>query len=83
MLASGKHCIVMADPGTEMYEFLQCVAILLPLGDIDACVEAIQRLRERSVNIDEDRRRNCLRQLDANTNLLRFLACTCANRGSI
>ncbi|MDR3414427.1 MAG: WcaI family glycosyltransferase [Formivibrio sp.] len=45
MLASGRHCIVMADAGTELHEFLQGAAILLKPGNIEECSEVILHLR--------------------------------------
>ena len=47
MLASGKPCIVMADQGTELYEFLGDGAILLPPGDGIALANAIAGILHR------------------------------------
>jgi len=44
MLASGKPCIVMADPGTELYEFLDDGAIILPPGDSLILADVIKRV---------------------------------------
>lgn len=41
MLASGKDCIVMADPGAELYEFLKGSVTLLPPGDAQILADGI------------------------------------------
>lgn len=55
MLASGKPCVVMADRGTEMYEFLAGAVYLVPCGDVaesvklfsSACCAVPERLSGR------------------------------------
>lgn len=42
MLASGKHCIVMADPGTELHDFLSGAVALIPSGDVGELTRAIK-----------------------------------------
>lgn len=44
MLASGRPCIVMANPHTEMYQTLGDSVVLTPAGDVDALVRAILRV---------------------------------------
>lgn len=46
MLASGKPCIVMADPGTELYEFLDGAVNLIPTGNLDVLVRALEHMAE-------------------------------------
>lgn len=72
MLASGKHCIVMANADTELYNFLHGVAELLPPGDVEACASAILRLRAQAPVIDNEKRQKCLQELDSKRNLKRF-----------
>jgi colanic acid biosynthesis glycosyl transferase WcaI len=43
MLASGKPILVTADPGTELYEFLDGTATLVPAGDSEAVAGAIRQ----------------------------------------
>ena len=52
MLASGKACIVMAERGTEMFEFLSDAAILVEPGDSVTLADAILALKSR-VNSDD------------------------------
>ena len=44
MLASGKPCIVMAEPGTELFDFLGDGAIILPPGDSAVLADVIERV---------------------------------------
>lgn len=44
MLASGKPCVVMADAGTEMYEFLGGTAELVPSGNAKALADIIKQI---------------------------------------
>ncbi len=50
MLASGRPCVVMADAGTELYEFLSGSAVLLPPGDAAALAAVIATICHRTVN---------------------------------
>jgi colanic acid biosynthesis glycosyl transferase WcaI len=72
MLASGKPCIVMADPGTELFEFLGDGAIILPPGDSLALSEAVRRVFRNVENVALGN--NCVRvaALDARQNLPAF-----------
>lgn len=47
MLASGKPMVVAADPGTELAEFLDGAAILIPPGDPEAMARALSQVGER------------------------------------
>ncbi len=44
MLASGKRILVTADPGTELHDFLDGIASLVPSGDSAAVAHEIGRL---------------------------------------
>jgi colanic acid biosynthesis glycosyl transferase WcaI len=49
ILASGRSVLVTADPGTELYDLLAGIAILVPAGDAQALAEAIKSAsRQRS-----------------------------------
>jgi colanic acid biosynthesis glycosyl transferase WcaI len=41
MLASGRHVLVTADPGTELYNFLRGTAVIVPAGDARCMAEEI------------------------------------------
>ena len=69
MLASGKPCIVMADPETELYEFLDGCAILLPSGDCAALAKAIKDVFHNNCFLPIERRQLVLSALDASKNL--------------
>jgi colanic acid biosynthesis glycosyl transferase WcaI len=74
MLASGKPCIVMADPGTELFEFLGDGAIVLPAGDSHLLAKAVERIfcEGKSVALGSNRER--IAALDAKYNLPAFKA---------
>jgi colanic acid biosynthesis glycosyl transferase WcaI len=74
MLASGKPCIVMADPGTELYEFLQGVVALLPPGDADALAKAVSALFRDPARQGAQPQIHDLSSLAAQHNLDRFKA---------
>ena len=44
MLASGKPCVVMAEPSTELFEFLGDGAIILPPGDSVVLADVVKRV---------------------------------------
>lgn len=69
MLASGKPCVVMADPSTELYEFLGDGAYILPAGDSAALAATISRLYHgvERTTLGDNRAR--LDALDASRNL--------------
>ena len=49
ILASGRSVLVTADLGTELYDLLFGIAILVPPGDVQALAEAIKSAsRQRS-----------------------------------
>jgi colanic acid biosynthesis glycosyl transferase WcaI len=73
MLASGRDILACADPGTEIYKFLQDVAIIVPSGNSGAMADAIRR------HAQADRRpvtqaHAKVALLDASVNLRRFAA---------
>lgn len=69
MLASGKPCIVMADTGTELYEFLADAALLSPAGNTSALCEAIISASVGKASGDTHRRFQAVSSLDAAKNL--------------
>ena len=44
MLASGRPLIVMADAGTELQQFLAGVSAVVPAGDVDGVVSALEAM---------------------------------------
>jgi colanic acid biosynthesis glycosyl transferase WcaI len=74
MLASGKPCIVMADPGTELYEFLGNGAIVLPQGDSLRLAQAVERVFSEGKSVDLSSNRERIAALDAKYNLPAFKA---------
>jgi len=74
MLASGKPSIVMADPGTELYDFLGSAAILLPCEDASALAELIQRMSRGDQSAVPEDNADLLAHLDARKNLPAFSA---------
>jgi colanic acid biosynthesis glycosyl transferase WcaI len=52
MLASGRPILVQADPGTELYDLLNGVAVLAPAGDVDGLMAAIADARTRPYDVD-------------------------------
>jgi colanic acid biosynthesis glycosyl transferase WcaI len=72
MLASGRPSIVMAEPGTELYDFLGNGSIVLPPGDSDGLAAAIMRLMDSpqaaSLAVNAER----IAALDARRNLPAF-----------
>ncbi len=69
MLASGRPCIVMADQGTELYDFLNGGAILLRPGDSVALARAISRSFERTEEVSLSGNDARLAALNAGENL--------------
>ncbi len=72
MLASGKRLVVTADPGTELHDFLDGVATLVPAGDSAALAGALRNLlragphdgaavRQRAAGLSKE---DCLRQFE-------------------
>ena len=54
MLASGRPSLVLADEGTELYEFLQGAVILIPPGDVSRLAIEIQKIAKGDAKIDCD-----------------------------
>lgn len=77
MLASGKPCIVMANPGTELYEFLEDAAHLIPPGDVQALVSAVKVLAEGESDMTLENRLHAAQQLRADKNLRLFSSLLC------
>lgn len=74
MLASGKPCIVMADPGTELYEFLGDGAIILPPGDGLLFAKAIEHIFGNGKSVVLGSNRGRIVALDAKHILSAFKA---------
>jgi colanic acid biosynthesis glycosyl transferase WcaI len=69
MLASGKQCIVMADPGTELYEFLGNGATILPPGDHLALAQAIRSSYMGGSSVPGEANSVRIAELDSRNNL--------------
>jgi putative colanic acid biosynthesis glycosyltransferase WcaI len=69
MLASGRPSIVMAEPGTELFEFLGDGAILLPPGDRVALVRTLKSLSDGVCPVTLGSNRDRIATLDARQNL--------------
>lgn len=81
MLASQKSCIVMADPGTELHNFLgDCVTLISP-GDAVKLAEAIRSSIARRENSSPTDRGSRLQLLDARYNLSAFEAVLSVRKG--
>ena len=52
MLASGKPIIVMADQGTELFEFLGDGAVLTPPGDSETLAHVITQVAHKMVQVN-------------------------------
>lgn len=72
MLASGKPCVVMASPGTELYEFLSGAAVLVPPGDRGQLAAAITDLVNGNVTVDRVAQLQLAERLDAKHGLEAF-----------
>lgn len=72
MLASGKPCIVLADPGTELYEFLADSVILRAPGNSSALEEAIRAIFLEIESAPLDSAKRCVAALNARQNLPAF-----------
>lgn len=71
MLASGKPCLVTADAGTELYQFLDGVAALVPAGNPSALAEALRQMAKTEVKTSGEAP-ELVSQLEATTNLAAF-----------
>ena len=74
MLASGKPCIVMADPGTELFEFLGDGAVILPPGDSAVLADVVKRVVHSSGHRPIGNNSARIVALDAKQNLPAFRA---------
>lgn len=64
MLASGRPCIVMAGPGTELFNFLADAAIMVPPGDARRLLKAIEELVDGGVSVDANVQLELVKRLD-------------------
>jgi len=71
MLASGKPVLAMADAETELGQFLKGAAIIVPTGNVDAVVNAIDAQSMNPVQF-RDASNNLVAQLDSKVNLPTF-----------
>jgi len=74
MLASGKPSIVLADPGTELHDFLGDGAVVLTPGDSALLANAIQTAFVHRLPHGCERNAARIEQLDARKNLKAFAA---------
>ena len=74
MLASGKPCIVTANPGSELFEFLGDGAVIVPPGDSRALGDAIQRIEHERDRISLGCNSERIAAFDARRNLAAFAA---------
>jgi colanic acid biosynthesis glycosyl transferase WcaI len=72
MLASGKPCIIMADPNTELYEFMGDGVIILPPGDSHLLAETVKRAFQNAEYLTVGNYSGRLAELDARHNLPAF-----------
>jgi len=69
MLASGKACIVMAEPGTELHSFLGDSVRVIPPGDSDELAEAILAASRADGEAGTEPRLTLANSLRSETNL--------------
>ena len=75
MLASGKPVLAMAEPGTELAEFLRDAAIIIPPGDSAALVAAIEAQAAAPIScLCRGKAAALTTQLDRRKNLAAFSA---------
>ena len=72
MLQSGKPCIVMAEAGTELYEFLDGSSIVIPPGDSAALAKALESIAAGTARFDLSRSKALAAHFDARQNLPAF-----------
>jgi GDP-mannose 4,6-dehydratase len=81
MLASGKPIVVAADPGTELAEFLQGTATLIPSGDPSALAAAI-REQAKVRAAARPQQINVAKTLSSTDALLRFATLIAGNHAT-
>lgn len=69
MLASGKACIVMAEPGTEMHEFLAGAVIVVEPGNSEALANAILTANGTELDFRRKDRLNLAKRFQSSINL--------------
>lgn len=72
MLASGKPSIVLADPGTELFEFIGDGALIVPPGDVQALAECLRYTLVNARNLQLGDNSDRVAKLDAGDNLSSF-----------
>jgi len=83
MLASGKPCIVMADPGTELHEFVSDSATMLRPGDYAQLIDAILSIHQKGPSKSDANVLVRARAFDSCQNLSAFRTALCFNANSI
>jgi colanic acid biosynthesis glycosyl transferase WcaI len=78
MLASGRSVLVTADLGTELYDLLFGIAILVPPGDVQALAEAIRSASRQRSNPPAEATK-LLEQFSSRTILPAFHQAICGN----
>jgi len=75
MLASGRKILVTADEGTELAEFVEGAAVVIPPGEADTMATAISdAARQGDFPRNEDKQRRRAEQLGRDDGLRRFIA---------
>jgi colanic acid biosynthesis glycosyl transferase WcaI len=74
MLASGRNLLVTADDNTELHDFLNGAAVLVPSGDSEAMAREIARLARDRPAPPTQRLRDLAGEFDAKRSLPRFAA---------
>ena len=73
MLASSRPILVMAEPGTELVQFLKDSVTFIPPGALEALVEAVRRAAGLEADAEQaHRRRRLARSLSKREGLLSF-----------
>jgi colanic acid biosynthesis glycosyl transferase WcaI len=73
MLASGKPCLVMAGPGSELAEFVADAALRVPPGEPQRLAAEIRRVFEGEVVFDAECQKRLTEKLRSDVNLGFFL----------
>lgn len=72
MLASGRHVLVTADPGTELYDFLSGAAVIVPAGDTQRMAEEISVMARDRPRIAIEKSVQLAAAFDSKRNLSAF-----------
>jgi colanic acid biosynthesis glycosyl transferase WcaI len=72
MLASGRQIAVTANEGSELYDFLRDIAVIVPAGRSDRLAEEIQRLAQDRPRADVEKSLQLAKTFDSERNLALF-----------